>query len=187
MLPPLAAGAQYQAFGGTPTSSLLQAVYALYTTVDTYPGDEVVGLGNIDLYYGLNETLGNFYNFGNSTASLSPALGDMLNGQFTSMYGWSSIGSSNYNALQVSLRKQFSARIQFDMNYTFSKSIDITSAAARVGCNQGLNGSQLVNGFSPNQNRGVSDFDSTHQINATGLPNCPLVRGKNLPAVPAEP
>jgi hypothetical protein len=180
MLPPLAAGAQYQAFGGTPTSSLLQAVYALYTTVDTYPGNEVVGLGNIDLYYGLSDTLGNFYNFGNATASLSPAVGDMLNGQFTSMYGWSSIGSSNYNALQASLRKQFSSGIQFDLNYTFSKSIDITSAAARVGYNQGLNGSQLVNAFSPNQNRGVSDFDATHQINANWIAELPFGKGQKF-------
>jgi len=43
------------------------------------------------------------------------------------MYGWSSIGSSSYHALQVNLRKQVSHGLQFDMNYTYSKSIDITS------------------------------------------------------------
>jgi len=35
------------------------------------------------------------------------------------MYGWSSIGTSNYHALQASLRKQFSHGMQFDFNYTF--------------------------------------------------------------------
>jgi len=185
MLPPLATGAQYQAFGGTtsaqpPTSQLMQAVYQLYTLSDTYPGNEVVGLGNIDLYYGLTDTLGNYYDFGNATASPNPVVGDMLNGQFTSMYGWSSVGSSNYNALQATLRKQISNGVQFDVNYTFSKSIDTTSAAARVGYNQGLNGSQLVNAFSPYQNRGVSDFDTTHQINANWIAELPFGRGKHF-------
>src|SRR5258708_35793372 len=103
----------------------------------------------------------------------------MLNGQFTSMYGWSSVGTSNYNALQTSLRKQFSHGVEFEFNYTYSKSIDITSAAARVGYNQGLNGSQLVNAFSPNQNRGVSDFDTTPQVNANWRVDLPF--GKRQP------
>ena len=49
------------------------------------------------------------------------------------MFAWSSVGSSNYNALQASLRKQFGGGIQFDLNYTYSKSIDITSSATRLG------------------------------------------------------
>jgi len=65
--------------------------------------------------------------------------------------------------LQASLGKQFGGGVEFEFNYTFSKSIDVTSAAARVGYNQALNGSQLVNAFSPNQNRGVSDFDTTSE------------------------
>jgi hypothetical protein len=66
------------------------------------------------------------------------------------MYAWSSIGSSTYHALQASLRKQLSHRVQFDLNYTFSKSMDITSAASRVGfavygyTNIGLVGSRLA-------------------------------------------
>ena len=179
MLPALAPGAQFQPFGFLPTTAdLMQAIYQLYTTTDTYPGNEVVGLGNIDLYYSLSDTLGNYYDFGNATPSSNPAVGDMLNGQFTSMYGWSSVGTSNYNALQTSLRKQFSHGVEFEFNYTYSKSIDITSAAARVGYNQGLNGSQLVNAFSPNQNRGVSDFDTTHQVNANWRVDLPFGKGQ---------
>jgi hypothetical protein len=135
-------------------------------------------LGNIDLYYALSDTLGNFYDFNNATASASPVVGSMLNGQFTSMYGWSSVGTSNYNALQASLRKQLGAGVEFDLNYTYAKSIDITSAAARVGYNQGLNGSQLVNAFAPNQNRAVSDFDTTHQVNANWRADLPFGRGQ---------
>src|SRR5258708_36130623 len=104
----------------------------------------------------------------------------MVNGELTRMYAWSSVGTSNYNALQTSLRKQFAAGVEFEFNYTYSKSIDITSAAARVGYNGGINGSQLVNAFAPNQNRAVSDFDSTHQINANWRVDLPFGKGRKF-------
>jgi hypothetical protein len=102
------------------------------------------------------------------------------------MYGWSSIGTSSYHALQVSLRKQFSHGLQFDFNYTFSKSIDITSAASRVGFsvygyqNIGLVGSRLANDFSPNLARAVSDFDLTHQMNLNWIADLPIGKGRAL-------
>lgn len=180
MLPPLAQGAQYYPFASFTTPDLMQAVYFLYTTTDTYPGNEVVGLGNIDLYYGLGDTLGNYYDFGNTTASPNPNVGDMLNEELTSMYAWSSVGNSNYNAMQASLRKQFGQSFEFDFNYTYSKSIDITSAAARVSYNGGINGSQLVNAFAPNQARAVSDFDTTHQMNANWRVDLPFGKGQKF-------
>ncbi|HEY1424250.1 MAG TPA: carboxypeptidase-like regulatory domain-containing protein [Candidatus Acidoferrum sp.] len=187
VLPALVPGAQYQPFGTITTpnpTDLMQAIYTLYTTTDTYPGNEVVGLGNVDLYGYLDDTVGNYYAFGSSQpqpfAQYPNATGDMLNGQLTSMFGWSSVGSSNYNALQASLRKQFGGGVEFDFNYTYSKSIDITSAAARVGYNGGINGSQIVNAFSPNQLRAVSDFDATHQVNANWRFDLPFGKGQAL-------
>ncbi|SRR5712692_913102 len=59
--------------------------------------------------------------------------GKYLNSQAISAYSWSSVGDSNYNAFQVSLRKQMSNGVQFDINYTYSKSLDYTSAAVQVG------------------------------------------------------
>jgi hypothetical protein len=102
------------------------------------------------------------------------------------MYGWSSVGSSHYHALQVSLRKQFSHGVQFDFNYTFSKSIDITSAASRVGFsvygyqNIGLVGTRLANAYSPNLARAVSDYDLTHQMNLNWIADLPFGRGRAL-------
>jgi hypothetical protein len=164
--------------GGT-TNDVVQAVYALYTTSDTYAGDEVVGLANVDIYYLLADTASNYYFFNGK-------VGELLNNQLTSMYAWSSIGSSNYNGLQVSLKKQASQGVQFTLNYTYSKSIDITSGAARLGFspsdNIGTPGSRLVNAFNPRGNRGVSDFDTTHQINANWLVELPFGRGKHFAA-----
>jgi hypothetical protein len=53
--------------------------------------------------------------------------------QFSSLYAWRSMAWSNYNALQASLRHRMSHGLQFGLNYTFSKSIDISSDAERIG------------------------------------------------------
>src|SRR5581483_10522473 len=55
------------------------------------------------------------------------------NPQFATLYMWRSMGTANYNAMQVSLKHKLSHGVQFDFNYTFSKSIDLASDAERVG------------------------------------------------------
>jgi hypothetical protein len=180
MVQPLASGATgYEAYG-VPAASLLQAVYDLYIPAvgGVNPGNEVVGLGNIDLYGGLTDNSGNSLYFANPGGAPQP--GNLLNNQLTSMYAWSSIGSSNYNALQATVQKKLGNGVQFDFNYTYSKAIDITSAATRVGYNQGILGSQLVNAFSPQQARAVSDFDITHQFNTNWIVDLPLGKGRRF-------
>jgi hypothetical protein len=86
----------------------------------------------------------------------------------------------------MNLRKQVSHGFQFDFNYTWSKSIDITSAASRVGFsvygyqNVGLVGTRLANAFSPNLARAVSDFDTTQQFNLNWIAELPVGRGRAL-------
>jgi len=163
----------------TPTPDIAQAVYALYVTSGAFAGDEVVGLGNVDLFGFLkdNAATPNSYFINGKT-------GELLNQQLTTDYAWSSVGRSNYNGLQVNLRKRYSHGLQFDLNYTYSKSIDFTSGAARLGfsgtANIGAPGSRLVNAFSPNQVRAVSDFDTTHQINANWIAELPFGKGRHF-------
>jgi hypothetical protein len=189
MLPPLQAGAtQWTSFSGLSFPTLLQAVYDLYyDPFLSYPGNEVVGLGDIDIYGGLGDNTGNVYYFKGPKCPPGSTLGcpgQMLNEQATSMFGWSSIGNSNYNALQASLRKQLSRGVQFDLNYTYSKSLDITSAATRLGFSSSINvgapGSRLVNGFDPRGRYAVSDFDTTHQINADWVADVPVGHGRTI-------
>ena len=52
----------------------------------------------------------------------------VFNPQFSALAAWSSIGMGNYNALQWTIRKRYSFGLQFDINYTWSKSIDLGSA-----------------------------------------------------------
>jgi len=188
MLPPLQPGAtNYTSFSGLSFPNLIQAVYDLYyDPFLSYVGNEVVGLGDIDIYGGLGDNLGNVYYFKSPKCPTSPlgCPGNMLNEQATSMYGWSSIGNSSYNGLQASLRKQLATGVQFDLNYTYSKSIDITSNATRLGFSSSVNvgapGSRLVNAFDPGGRRAVSDFDTTHQINADWIAELPFGRGKHF-------
>jgi Carboxypeptidase regulatory-like domain len=196
LLPPLQAGATaYTSFSGftstTPgNAGLIQSVYDLYyDPFLSYVGNEVVGLGDIDIYGGLgdNSGNGNVYYF-KSPKCLPPSPlgcpGNMLNEQATSMYGWSSIGNSSYNGLQVIVRKQLGGGVQFDLNYTYSKSIDLTSNATRLGFSSSVNvgapGSRLGNAFDPGARRAVSDFDTTHQINADWIAELPFGTGKHF-------
>jgi len=89
------------------------------------------------------------------------------------------MGMANYNALQVTLKHRMSHGVQFDFNYTFSKSIDLASDAERVGTINGL-GSQIINAWNPYQFRGVSDFDATHQFNADWVADLPFGRNRKF-------
>jgi hypothetical protein len=180
----------YTNFVATPgPAGLIQAVYDLYyDPFLSYLGNEVVGLGYTDIYYGLADTNGNSYGFKGPACtdplSVGFCPGTSLNNQATSMFAWSSIGKSNYNALQASLRKQMGNGLQLDLNYTYSKSIDYTSNATRLGfsssTNVGAPGSRLANGFSPSSRRAVSDFDTTHQINANWIAELPFGKGRRF-------
>jgi hypothetical protein len=97
------------------------------------------------------------------------------------LYGWNTIGNSAYNAGQFSLRRRMSDGLQFDLNYTYSKSIDIGSNAERINHFQGSGfASQVLNSWFPNQLRGVSDFDNTHQFNANWVYQLPFGKGKRF-------
>ncbi len=187
-----------QGTGTTSKNGLIQAIYDLYyDPFLSYLGNEVVGLGYTDIYYGLTDSdnvgftfNGNFYGFNGPGCTNPLALGfcpgTSLNNQATSMFAWSSVGKSDYNGLQVNLRKQFGGGLQFDLNYTYSKSIDMTSSATRLGfsssTNVGAPGSRLANAFSPNSRRAVSDFDTTHQINLNWIAELPFGKGKAFAA-----
>jgi hypothetical protein len=206
MLPKLPAGATHytDTFGtgivpsNNPTDSLIQEVFNLYYNPGlSVIGDEIVGIADVDVYEGLGDDQGHYYTFcaqpgctasgaGTIGTPFGGGIGNYLNNQAFSTYGWSSMGNSSYHALQANVRKQFSHGLQFDLNYTYSKSIDITSAASRVGFsvygyqNVGLVGTRLANAFSPNLARAVSDFDTTHQFNLNWVAELPVGKGRAL-------
>ena len=178
------------------SAGLIQAVYDVYYDPNcAYVGNEIVGLADIDLYgylgdNGAHTPFKNPLFFNGPPGIVGNGEGKYLNNQAISAYGWSSVGNANFNALQASVRKQFGQGLQFDLNYTYSKSIDVTSTASRVGFalvgyqNIGLLGSRLENAFNPNSQRAVSDYDVTHQVNTNWLVQLPFGRGRRFAAQP---
>ena len=105
--------------------------------------------------------------------------------QYSALYAWRSIGYSNYNGLEV-VYKQRIGDLQADLNYTYSKSMDVVSQAERLNTSAGVNYAQILNSWAPNQLYGVSDFDATHQINGNYVFLLPLGQGKKLFSSPGK-
>lgn len=100
----------------------------------------------------------------------------LYNPQYSSLAVFRSRGSGNYNAFQLTVRKRFSEGLQFDFNYTLSKSIDLGSTRET----DGRVISQIVNPWSPGQMRAISDYDTTHVVSAFMVAELPFGRGKKF-------
>jgi len=100
----------------------------------------------------------------------------VFNPQFSALSAWSSIGMGSYNGLQVSIRKRLSYGLQFDLNYTWSKSIDLGSAQEGAGSFSGF----VENTWNPSQMRAISNYDTTQQVNLEGVYELPIGRGRKF-------
>ncbi len=98
----------------------------------------------------------------------------MFSPQYSALAAWSSIGHGDYHAAQLTMRKRFGDGFQFDLNYTFSKSLDLASAAERTIEFTDL----LVNSWNPWQLWSYSDYDLRHQVNANWVVELPFGRNK---------
>jgi hypothetical protein len=102
--------------------------------------------------------------------------------QYFSLAGRSTIGFSNYHSLQLTVRKRLSGGTQFDFNYTFAKSMDLTSGVERGGgfgsIFTGGYTDFVINTWSPRLQYAQSDFDLRHQINANYRYEFPFGKGK---------
>jgi hypothetical protein len=100
----------------------------------------------------------------------------MFNAQYGALSAWSSIAGGSYHAMEWTIRKRAGQNLVFDLNYTFSKSIDLSSNAERVTTFTGF----VVNTWNPGQLRGVSNYDTTHQVNADFSWALPFGRGQRF-------
>lgn len=90
--------------------------------------------------------------------------------------------ASNYDGLLMTLHKKYSQGLQFDLNYTYSHSIDNLSAIANNVFGEGANfsGGILCDALNPRACRGNSDFDITHIVSGDGLYNLPFGKGRRF-------
>ena len=102
------------------------------------------------------------------------------NSQFSQLRAQSSMADADYNALQLTVRKQWSAGYQLDLNYTLSKSMDLGSAVERDFQGFGGYSGFLLNSWEPRLQYSYSDFDVRHQMNLNWVADLPFGRGHRL-------
>ncbi len=157
-----------------------QAIYELWTC---YPHNETFSLFLMDLPGSIT---------GMNTPNSKNGPYSFFHDQFSSLYAWRNIGTSDYNALQVTYNARFGSNLQGQFNYTFSKSLDEASAAERIGPYEGtggtgndLNGGGIViNAWDPLALRGLSDFNAFHQMNANLVYLLPFGKGQRFAGSP---
>jgi hypothetical protein len=127
-------------------------------------GNETEGIFELDTGIGVGAPNGATYRY--------------FNPQYVNLVGFTSIGTSSFHSLQASLHHPMSHDVQFDVNYTFSKSLDIGSDGERVASANSRGYSQILNSFNPKLNKAVSDFDVRHNLSVDVIGNLPVGRGQ---------
>lgn len=155
------------ACSGGSTASVVQAMYDLYSC---FQYNETTALFLLDIPTS------------DSGLDYNPVAGpySFYSAQYSSLYAWRTLSNSNYNALQVTFKRQMSHGLLLNLNYTYSKSIDLASDAERIGPWGGFGTGQIINAWDPNQLRAVSDFDLRHQFNANWVWQLPVGRGQHF-------
>jgi len=97
--------------------------------------------------------------------------------QFGGNTVWTNKGFSNYDGLLLTLHKNVGYGLQFDLNYTWSHSIDNVSFVANsISLSVGYG--YICDVVHPRNCRGNSDFDVTHYLNGNFIYELPFGRGK---------
>lgn len=96
--------------------------------------------------------------------------------QYGALAVYSTIASSDYHGATFSLRQRFKETLSYDINYTFSKSLDDISGLQTDAPFTPF----ILNALNIHQARAVSDFDVRHVINANMIWQLPFGHGKSF-------
>src|SRR5262245_18513539 len=89
-------------------------------------------------------------------------VGCRINPRFASLTVARFDANANYNALQVALRRKGASGLQYQVFYTYSKSLDTKSTLAGGESRQEPN--TVMDFFNPSRDRGRSSFDARHNF-----------------------
>ncbi|HSR50478.1 MAG TPA: TonB-dependent receptor [Acidobacteriota bacterium] len=95
--------------------------------------------------------------------------------QYAAFSAFSTLAKSDYHGLAFTVRERFGDSLNFDFNYTFSKSMDDASGLQNSGT---FGAAFILNPLNLEQSHSVSDFDTKHIINANWLWNVPFGQGR---------
>jgi hypothetical protein len=147
---------------GTPGASATQNMYSLFKSLR---GTETFALEDADIY---------------CIPGCGGQTGRYWSKQFSALYSWASMGTSNYNGGQLMLRHAMSHGLQMDFSYTLSKSLDLGSSAERTTQQNLIYTGGIINSKYPNLNYGVSDFDIRHLITSNWVYLLPVGHGQKF-------
>lgn len=97
-------------------------------------------------------------------------------GQYDSLAVYSTAGTSDYHGGSLSLRQRL-AGITWDLNYTYSKSLDEASGLQTA---DSFGAAFVLNAFNLKDQRSFSDFDLRHVVNFNGLFDIPIGRDRKF-------
>ncbi|REJ79233.1 MAG: carboxypeptidase regulatory-like domain-containing protein [Acidobacteria bacterium] len=141
---------------GAPGNTATQGVYNLISRVD---GFDILDWTFVQL---LIDDVGIFPNM-------------FFHPQYAAFSAFGTTAYSDYHGGSFSLRQRLGNTLSYDINYTFSKSMD-NASGLQTGTSYG---SQFIlNALRPEDNYAVSDFDTKHLVNANFLFNLPIGRGQ---------
>jgi hypothetical protein len=150
-------------FFGDPTLSTTQALYLIHGSANQggfdYP--DFTGIQTF-LQDGTLSTVGPY---------------PFYHPQYGTLSVLSSIGSSDYHGMTLSLRHRFRSSVFVDVNYTFAKSLDNGSP---IEAEAQLGGNLTRNSFDLNLSKSFSDFDVRHNFNANWLVELPFGKGRRF-------
>lgn len=128
---------------------------AAYLSVDDYAGDWTYVQELLDTYTGKRL----FYQ-----------------NQYGALSSFGTIGSSDFHGMTFSLRQRLKT-LTWDLNYTYSKSMDDASGLQTGGT---YGSAFILNALRQQDARSVSDFDLTHIVNFNSVWQVPIGRNKQL-------
>jgi len=149
---------------GSATANYFYGIYGVY------------GGSYLDILHALDRIPGAF-GTPNGTCASRYGCYTFFSPQGSSMPTWMNNGDADYHAMTVTIRRAFTNGVSFDMNYTWSHSIDNASAAEGAA---GQDGAVIQNIFAPGEFRGSSDFDIRQQVNANVVYELPFGHGKHF-------
>lgn len=156
---------------------------AVAAAVDDYNGTDYAGrLTNTQAAYAMMAYCDECLGYGTDWTSLQDALdlfgGNKLffNRQYGALSAYGTIGSSDYHGGSLSVRQRFKSLL-WDLNYTFSKSMDDASGLQTSGV---FGAAFILNPLRQRDNRSVSDFDVRHIVNFNSVWDLPFGKGKTF-------
>ena len=97
--------------------------------------------------------------------------------QYAAFSAFSTVAYSNYHGGSFTLRQRLGQTLSFDVNYTFSKSLD-NASGLQTSTTYGA--AFILNPLRPDDNYAVSDFDARHVLNANFLFQLPFGKDRQF-------